>query len=123
MATTLAERLNRRGGRLKSGELAQAVAASDPIALKEVHRSAHYLGLGLGSLMNVFGPEIVIVGGGVAQALGDPYVDLVRTSARKQVLADPEHKIRIERAALGDDAGILGAALMAREAFLRPRKG
>jgi glucokinase len=116
--TILAERLNRKSGRLKSGDLAQAVAASDPVALKEVHRSAYFLGLGLGSLMNVFGPEIVIVGGGVAGALGEPYVELVRASARKHAIVDPQQKMRIERAALGDDAGVLGAALLAREAFL-----
>ena len=53
----------------------------------------------------------------MADALGDPYIDLVRAAARRQILADPDGKIRIERAALGDDAGILGAALLARERF------
>ena len=77
--------------------------------------AAHFLGLGLGSLVNVLGPEVVIVGGGVAEALGDPYVDLVRNAARSQILVDADEKIKILRAALGDDAGVLGAALMARE--------
>jgi glucokinase len=117
--TVLGDKIARRGGRLKSGDLADAVAAKDPVALKEVQRAAHFLGLGLGSLINVLGPEIVIIGGGVAEALGAPYVDLVRTAARSQALADPEGTIRIDRAALGDDAGILGAALLAREKFVR----
>ena len=65
--------------------------------------------------MNVLGPEIVIIGGGVTEALGEPYLEHVRTAARGQTLADPEAKIRIERAALGDDAGILGAAARPRE--------
>lgn len=117
--TVLADKMARKGGRLKSGDLAEAVAAKDPVALKSIHRAAHYLGLGLGSLVNVLGPEIVIVGGGVVGALGDPWVDLVRTSARTQILTDPEGKIKIVRAALGDDAGILGAALLAREQFVR----
>jgi glucokinase len=116
--TALADKMARKGGRLKSGDLAEAVMAKDAVALREVQRAAHYLGIGLGSLINVFGPEIVIVGGGVAEALGDPYVDLVRTSARAHVLIDPQAAIRIERAALGDDAGILGAALLAREHFV-----
>ena len=58
----------RKGGRLKSGDLAEAVADRDPVACKAVHRAAYYLGLGLGGLVNVLGPEIVIVGGGVAGA-------------------------------------------------------
>jgi glucokinase len=118
LPTILGEKINRRGGRLKSGDLADAIAARDLVALKEVQRAAHFLGLGLGSLINVFGPEIVIIGGGVAEALGDPYVDLVRTAARTQTLADPDSRIRIDRGALGDDAGILGAALLARERFI-----
>jgi glucokinase len=116
--TVLADKMARKGGRLKSGDLAEAVAAKDAIALREVHRAARFLGVGLGNLINVFGPEIVIVGGGVAGALGDPYVDLVRTSARTVALIDPQATIRIERASLGDNAGILGSALMARERFV-----
>jgi glucokinase len=118
LPTVLGEKMARKGGRLKSGDLAEAVAARDLVALKEVQRAAHFLGLGLGSLINVFGPEIVLIGGGVAEALGDPYVNLVRTAARSQALADPDGLIRIDRAALGDDAGILGAALLAREKFV-----
>ena len=70
-----------------------------------------------GSLINLLGPEIVIVGGGVAGALGDPYLEIVRASARTQAITDPQGKVGIDRAALGDDAGILGAALLAREHF------
>ena len=118
LPTVLGEKMARKGGRLKSGDLAEAVAAKDLVALKEVHRAAHFLGIGLGSLINVLGPELVIIGGGVAGALGPPYLDLVRTAARSQILTDPEGLIRIEPAALGDDAGILGAALLAREKFV-----
>ena len=106
-------------GRLKSRDLAEAVMAKDLLALKEVQRAAHFLGIGLGSLINVFGPEIVIIGGGVAGALGEPYVELVRAAVRTHSLTDPHGTIRIERAALGDDAGILGAALLARENLVR----
>ena len=116
--TMLADKVLRKTGRLKSGEIADAVAAGDHVANREVLRAAHYLGLGLGSLINLLGPEIVIIGGGVAEALGQPWIDLVRTSAREQALTDPTATIKIEQAALGDDSGILGAALLARERFV-----
>jgi glucokinase len=119
LPTVLAEKIARRGGKLKSRDLAEAVIGKDLLALKEVQRAAHFLGIGLGSLINVFGPEIVIVGGGVAGALGEPYVEMVRAAAKTHTLTDPEGKIRIVRAALGDDAGILGAALLARENLAR----
>ena len=115
--TILRDKLARNGGRLKSGDLAVAVAAGDHVAVTAVSRAAHYLGLGLASLINVFGPEIVIIGGGVAQALGDPWIAQVRDVTRAQTLVDPHHKIQIEPASLGDDAGIHGAALLARERF------
>jgi glucokinase len=115
--TILRDRIARKG-RLKSGDLAEAVAAGDLVAVTAVSRAALYLGLGLGGLINALGPEIVIIGGGVAEALGDKWIAQVREVARRQSLVDPDDKIRIEPAALGDDAGILGAALIARERFV-----
>lgn len=119
LPTVLGEKMAKKGGRLKSRDLAEAVINKDLVALKEVQRAAHFLGLGLANVINVFGPEIVIVGGGVSEALGDSYLDLVRASARSHILTDPAGTIRIGRASLGDDAGILGAALIARETLLR----
>jgi glucokinase len=116
-ATVLAGKVDKKSGRIKSGDLAEAFQAHDPVALKEIHRAAHYLGLGLGSLVNVFGPEIVIIGGGVTEALGAPWVDLVRASIRKANLVDALETIKVEPASLGDDAGVLGAALLASEQF------
>jgi glucokinase len=115
--SVLIHKVDKKSGKLKSGDIAAALAVGDPVTDREVRRAAHYLGLGLGGLVNLLGPEIVIIGGGVAAALGPMFIDLVRTAARAQILVDPENKIRIEPAALGDDAGILGAALLARERF------
>ena len=94
----LGEKVMRKTGRLKSGEIADAVAAGDHVTVREVRRAAHFLGLGLGGLINVLGPEIVIIGGGVAELLGEPWVDLVRMSAREQAIADSTAKVKIERA-------------------------
>jgi glucokinase len=121
LPTVLAEKLGRKGGRLKSRDLAEAVALGDVVALKEVQRGARFLGIGLGNLVNLLGPELIIIGGGIAEALGEPYVDLVRTAIRNHSLIDPNRKIRIERAALGDNSGILGAALLAREHLILAR--
>jgi glucokinase len=117
IASTLTSKVDRKSGRLKSGDLAAAVMANDPLAIQEIHRAAHFLGLALGGLVNLLGPEVVILGGGVTQALGPVFIDMVRASAHEQILVDPGKTIRIEPAALGDDAGILGAALLARERF------
>ncbi|MDG3004723.1 ROK family protein [Paludisphaera mucosa] len=104
-----------RKGRLKSGDLAQAVRDKDEVAVREVERAAFYLGVGLGGLVNVFGPQVVVIGGGVTQALGQPYLDMVADSARQQIITDPDKTIKFVQATLGDDAGVLGASLFARE--------
>jgi glucokinase len=119
MITMLGTVVHSKKSKLKSRVLREAFELNDAIAVNEVRRAAHYLGLGLGSLVNVIGPELVIVGGGVTEALGAPYLDMVRASARAQILVDPEERIKIEAAALGDDAGVLGASLMARERFAK----
>ena len=106
-----------KSGKLKSGDLAAAVASGDVVAIREVQRAARYLGLALGGLVNLIGPEIIVVGGGVTAALGPMFLDLIQAAAREQILVDPQETIPIVPAALGDDAGILGAALMAIEKF------
>jgi glucokinase len=116
--TILREKIARKAGKLKSGDLAEAVAMGDLVAVTAVSRAAVYLGLGLVGLINALGPEVVVIGGGVAEALGDKWIAQVREVARRQSLVDPDDKIRITQAALGDDAGILGAALIARERFV-----
>ncbi len=116
-AGPVVEKLVARNDRIKSKDLAAAFQADDPVVVREVTRAAHYLGHGLGSLANVLGPELIVIGGGVTEALGERYLNLVRGSVRAQIVTDPEHTIRIELSALGDDAGVLGASLLAREAF------
>jgi glucokinase len=118
--TVLGDKFRGKSERLKSGDLAAAYHAGDQLTVREVNRAAHFLGLGLGGLMNVLGPQIVIIGGGVAEALGEPYIDIVRSAAREQALADPEGLIKVVLAERGDDAGLLGASLLAREKFVTP---
>ncbi len=115
--SSLAHKVEKKSHKLKSGDLAAAVAAGDVVALREVERAAHFLGLALGGLVNLIGPEIIVIGGGVTAALGPMFLDLIRTAARQQILVDPNETIKIEPAALGDDAGILGAALLALDKF------
>ena len=117
LSSAIASKVDKKSGRLKSGDLAAAMLAGDPVAVAEVRRAARFLGLGIGGLINLLGPDVVVIGGGVTEALGEPFVELVRESARAQTLVDPDRKIQIKQAELGDDAGVLGAALLAVEKF------
>jgi glucokinase len=116
--SSVAGSLSGKTPRLKSRELANAFQLRDAVVVKEVHRAGRYLGLGLGSLVNVLGPEIVVIGGGVVEALGEPFLEIVKAGADEMILTDPNHQTHFAISSLGDDAGILGASLLAREKFL-----
>jgi glucokinase len=75
------------------------------------------LGAGIGSLVNVFDPELVVVGGGFGAAAGELVLEPARLIARREALAPEGETVRIVPAALGADAGVIGAALIAFEAL------
>jgi len=116
--SSLAKSLKKNGGVLRSGALSKAYAAKDPVATKVVEKAAYFLGIGAANLINIIGPEMIIFGGGVSESLGDSLVNLVRENAKPFAMADPMSRTKIQLATLGDDAGVLGASLLARERFL-----
>jgi len=75
---------------------------------------AGYLALSIAGIVNVLGPQVVVIGGGVAQA-GQVLLVPLRIRVRQHAMRHLKNKIRIVRAALGNDAGFLGAALLAKE--------
>lgn len=102
-------------GAMTAREVAIAAREGDPLAAAIMHRAARMLGLAVGGFINVLDPNIVIVGGGVSQSwdLLEAHVD---KSAGEVVMAASRRSVPIVRAALGDDAGLVGAALWAAEA-------
>ena len=58
--------------------------------------------------------------GGATEDIGIPFVEIVRSATRDQAMADLNRRVRIEMAALSDDAGMLGATFVARDRLLNP---
>jgi glucokinase len=75
-----------------------------------------HLGAGIGSLVNIFNPELVVIGGGFAAA-GDFILDPAREIVRREALAHAGDRLRIVRAELGTAAGLIGAGLVAFDAL------
>jgi glucokinase len=73
------------------------------------------LGAGIGSLVNIFNPELVVIGGGFAAA-GDFVLDPAREILRREALARAGYRVPIVRAELGTAAGLIGAGLVAFDA-------
>jgi glucokinase len=99
---------------ITSATVAEAAHAGDPLALRLVAETGVALGVGVASLVNLFNPRLVILGGGVMEGLPE----LIGTVAESvQARALPAHRAAVDvvGAKLGRYSGTVGAALMARE--------
>lgn len=99
------------GTAIRSGLLARAVAAKDELVLETLHDAGKYLGLGLASVINFHNPERIVLGGGVIEAV-PLLLDIAAPIARREALRIPGEAVKIVLSKLGDDAGIVGAAVL-----------
>lgn len=95
-------------------QIAEAALQGDALAISAFDRAGHYLGIGVANYLAIFNPSILIFGGGVSQTdelLFKPF----RESLKKHIF-HPHYldNLTITKAALGDDAGLLGALALAR---------
>jgi glucokinase len=79
-----------------------------------VDDAARAVGAGIGSVINLLSPEVVVLGGGVAGALGESFRERVWDIAQKYALPGAANGVKCVPAALGDDSGIVGCAAFAR---------
>jgi len=107
---TAVDRLARRV--LGASATARDLVAARHPALAEV---GHHLGVAIGSLINVFSPQLVLVGGGFGVAAFDQLLPAARSVVEREALA-PGGRVEIRTAELGAQAGLIGAGLVALEA-------
>ncbi len=88
-----------------------AARQNDPAALAVVEQYIEYLACGVTNLVNLFDPELVLVGGGVANE-GEALLAPLREIVSREKYPPGGVPVRIEKAALGNDAGIIGAAYL-----------
>jgi len=80
-------------------------------------RIGESLGVAVGSLVNIFDPDLTVVGGGFGMAAGELILGPAREAARREALPPADETLRIVPAELGAEAGLVGAALVAFEAL------
>jgi glucokinase len=111
-------------GKLAAAEFGPAVDAhrlvrlaneGEARAIEILDGIGRHLGAGIGSLVNVFNPDLVVIGGGFAAA-GDFVLDPAREILRREALARAGYRVPIVRAELGTAAGLIGAGLVAFDA-------
>ena len=117
LVTALFEQSGR--DRLTSGVLAKALEQGDLLVTEVIERATTYLAVLVASIVNFFDPEVVVIGGGVAEALDERLLEPLRVKARHWFIKEEDaHRVRIVAAELGDYAGVLGAAMIARQNVL-----
>jgi glucokinase len=105
---------------VKSSQLAEYYQRDDPIAVQLVDDAARAIGAGVGSVLNLLSPEVIVLGGGVAGALGESFLERVWEIAGRYALPGATDGVRFVAAELKDDSGIIGAAAYARERAAEP---
>ena len=99
--------------------ISEAYDVGDALAIEVMHETGSLLGFGLSNVINMFNPEVIIVGGGMAAA-GDKLLNTVRETVSNHALKLSSSKCRIVQAELGSRAGTLGAASLAHSRLTRP---
>ncbi|MEM7811835.1 MAG: ROK family protein [Planctomycetota bacterium] len=107
---------------IRSGALRDAIDGGDEIIEEIIHDAAELIGLALSGVINLLLPDVVVLGGGLVEAMPHRFVKPVSAAARKNVLPPFRKTFRVVAAKLGDDATALGAARWAAERVESPEE-
>jgi glucokinase len=99
---------------LRSGDLRKAIKKGDKLVETVIEEAAEYTGIAVANLINIFNPQVVVLGGGVIDALGDEMMAIILETARDYGMTGAMKGVDIVASKKGDDAGINGAAVVAR---------
>lgn len=97
--------------------LVERAREGDEAARARLAEIGGFLGAAIGSLANLFDPELVLIGGGFGEAAGELVLGPAQEAARREALAPADATLRVAPAELGGEAGLVGAALVGFEAL------
>jgi glucokinase len=113
--TLLTEMLGDSLEDMRSGDLRKAIRRGDKFVSKVVEQVAECIGIGVSNLINIIGPDVVVLGGGVIEALEDEMAGIISKTAKDHAMPGTMKGVEIVTSKLGDNAGITGAAVLARK--------
>jgi glucokinase len=99
---------------IRSGALAASISAGDKAVEDIVRAAARHLGTAAGSLINLLNPDVILLGGGLVEALPELYSEVVAAAAQKRAMECYRDTFKVCVASLGDYASVQGAAAWAR---------
>jgi len=102
--------------RMTSSIVVRALKKKDHVMREVMAQAQYYLGILVANIVNVLDPECVVIGGGLTERLGEHFVGPIRKTAYRYFLQQRGlERVRILPGQLGDQAGALGAAVLARQ--------
>ena len=112
--STLSEMAGGKIDKITAEMVGAAARSGDTLAGEVIARAAYYLGVGLVNMVNIFNPEMIVIGGGMA-GLGDLLIEPGKRLVAERAFPISSRAVRIVPAQLGNEAGVYGAAAFALE--------
>ena len=116
MIRTYMEKINQPEENITTEVIFQKAAHGDSAAKETIDDTCEYLGAALSSIVNSFNPQIIVIGGGVADA-GDEFIAKIWNALEKRTMNAGLEGLKIVRANLGNDAGMVGAMSLAADMY------
>jgi glucokinase len=108
-SSSITELVDGRLENITAEMVATAARRGDRLACDIVAKAANYLGIGLANLVNIFNPELIAIGGGLSK-MGNMLLNPAEKVIKERAFRLPAQSVRVVRARLGSNAGIIGAA-------------
>lgn len=105
------QKLTPAKGMITAREVGEAARQGDLEARLIIDQVVEWLGLGISNLVNIFNPDVVVLGGGVALGLKDLLLEPVSTYVRTHIFALQGQSLQLVVSSLEEDAGLLGCAV------------
>jgi glucokinase len=101
---------------IRSAQLANSIEQGDKMIRLIVETAAEYLALGVVTMVHLLAPDVIVLGGGLVEAMPDLFVSTISKEVKRRVLPSMRDVYQIVPAKLGDQATVMGAAAAARQA-------
>jgi glucokinase len=101
--------------KMRSGTIAEAIRAGDKVIERIVRQAAKHLGVGIANVINLLAPDIVVLGGGLIEAMKDIFIPEIKAAVEKRAMASFAKSVEIVPGKLDDLATAIGAAALAQE--------
>ncbi len=121
-APHLAQEVGTDLSQIRSSSLARAISAGDQSIRSILEEAARWIGIGVANAIQLLAPDVVLLGGGLVEAMPDLFLQEVTRTARSRVMPTYRNSFRVVTARLGDHATATGAAAWARENGPKSRK-